>query len=191
MRNLISRAALLPLLLLIGLPAQAATWTIDPEDSHVYFSYKYGSDPYQGEFTNVEATFEIDPLSPSNCNFQVTIHIADIGIESPEVLDYLHDYELFDVDQFPTASFSAEKCSLTGMNSFESEGTLTIRDETHPMTFPFELNVEAGSGKIRFRLTSSVTIMRLDYGVGQGYWANTGEIPNDVEIKIDVYATQQ
>ncbi len=191
MRKFIISAAIAPLMLLIGLSAQAATWTIDPADSHVYFKYKYGNDPYQGEFTNVEATFEIDPLSPSNCNFQVTIHIADIDIESPEVLDYLHDYELFDVDQFPTATFKAESCRLTGMDSFESDGTLTIRDETHPMTFPFELDVETAGGKIRFRLTSSVTLMRLDYGVGQGYWANTGEIPNDVEVLIDVYATQQ
>jgi len=186
------RAVLAPLLLLlVALPAQAATWGIDPEDSHVYFKYKYGNDPYQGEFTNVEATFEIDPLSPSNCNFSVTIHIGDIGIESPEVLDYLHDYELFDVDQYPTASFKADKCRLTGIDSFESDGTLTIRDQTRPMTFPFELKVEMDGGRIRFRLTSTVTIQRLDFGVGQGYWANTGEIPNDVEITVDVYATQK
>jgi len=31
----------------------------------------------------------------------------------------------------------------------------------------------------------------LKYGVGQGYWANTGEIANDVTIKVDVYAVQQ
>lgn len=190
MRTLLYRAALAPLLLLIGLPAQAATWTIDPEDSHVYFKYKYGNDPYQGEFTNVEATFDIDPLDPTNCDFQVTIHIGEIGIDSPEVLDYLHDYELFDVDQFPTASFKAESCRLTGMNSFESDGTLTIRDVTKPMTFPFELDLEIDGG-LRFRLTSAVTLMRLDYGVGQGYWANTGEIPNDVEILVDVYAVKQ
>lgn len=191
MQTLLKRAAVASLLLFIGLPAQAATWTIDPEDSHVFFKYKYGSDPYQGEFSKVEATFEIDPLSPSECKFEVTIHIADIDIESPEVLDYLHDYELFDVDQFPTATFKAEKCRLTGMDSFESDGTLTIRDVTNPMTFPFDLDVETAGGKIRFRLKSAVTLQRLDYGVGQGYWANTGEIPNDVEIEIDVYATQQ
>jgi len=191
MRTLFHRAALASLLLLIGLPAQAATWVIDPEDSRVIFRYLYGSDPYEAEFKNVEATFEIDLLSPGTCNFSVTIPIADISIDSPEVLDYLLDYELFDVDQWPTASFKAEKCTLDSLNSFTSEGSLTIRDQTHPLSFPFKLDVETTGGKIRFHLTSEVTIQRLDYGVGQGYWANTGEVPNDVVVEIDVYAIRQ
>ncbi len=29
------------------------------------------------------------------------------------------------------------------------------------------------------------------FGVGQGYWASTAEIPNDVSIVIDVYAIGQ
>lgn len=191
MRTLINRTVLAPLLLLIGLPVQAATWVLEPGESSVIFQYNYGSDPYEGKFTNVEATFEFDPMRPGTCDFQVTIHINDIGIESPEVLDYLLDYELFDVDQFPTASFKAEKCSLDSLNAFTSEGTLTIRDQTHPLSFPFKFDIETLDGQIAFHLTSEVTIQRLDYGVGQGYWANTAEIPNDVVIKVDVYAIQQ
>lgn len=191
MRTLFYRAVLAPLLLLIGLPAAAATWVIDPDDSHVYFKYTFGGDSYQGEFKNVEATFEIDPMSPGNCNFSVTIPIGEISIDSPEVLDYLLDYELFDVDTWPTASFKAEKCRLESMNSFVSDGTLTIRDKTQPLSFPFELHVETAGGRIRFRLTSEVTIKRLEFDVGQGYWANTGEVPNDVIVEVDIYAIRQ
>ena len=38
---------------------------------------------------------------------------------------------------------------------------------------------------------SEVVIQRLDYGVGQGYWANTSEVPNDVTVSVDVYAVQE
>lgn len=191
MRTLFNRALGFSALLLVGLPVQAATWVLDPDESSVIFQYNFGNDPYEGEFTNVEAVFEIDPMSPGSCNFEVTIHIEDIGIDSPEALDYLLDYELFDVDQFPTATFKAEKCSLESMSSFVSEGELTIRDQTNALAFPFDLDVETGGGKIRFHLTSEVTINRLEYGVGQGYWASTAEIPNEVTIKVDVYAVQQ
>lgn len=190
-RSIFNRAALAPLLLLISLPLQAATWVLDPAESRVTFTYSYGTDPYTGEFKNVQARFEIDPMSPGSCKFEVTIPIADIAVDSPEVLDYLLDYELFDVDQWPNATFSAEKCSLKSMNSFSSDGTLTIRDQTHPLTFPFDFEVEIYDGQPRFHLTSEVTIQRLQFGVGQGYWANTGEVPNDVVIKVDVYAVQQ
>ncbi len=191
MGKFINRAVVAPLLLAFSLPTQAATWVLDPEDSSVIFGYSFGGDPYEGEFKNGEAVFEIDPMSPGDCNFTVTIPITDIAIDSPEALDYLHDYELFDVDQWPTATFSANSCRLQSMTSFVSDGTLTIRDQTNPLSFPFDLSVEMSGGKMRFHLTSEVTIKRLEYGVGQGYWASTGEIPNDVTIKVDVYAVQQ
>ena len=191
MRTLFYRAVLAPALLLICLPAQAATWVIDPADSRVIFKYFYGSDPYEAEFKNIEAIFQIDLLSPGTCNFSVTIPIADISVDSPEVLDYLLDLELFDVDQWPTARFEAVKCRLESLSSFVADGTLTIRDQTRPLSFAFEVNVETSGGKLRFHLTSEVTIKRVEFGVGQGYWANTAEIPNDVIIKIDVYAVPQ
>lgn len=191
MRTLLNRALLGVAFLIIGLPVQAAMWKLDPALSTVVFKYNYGSDEYQGTFTNIEANFDIDPTQPGGCKFDVTINIEDIEVDSPEVLDYLLDYELFDVDTWPAATFQAESCRLTGVTSFESDGTLTIRDQTKPMTFPFDLNIETCDGQVCFRLTSEVTILRLAYGVGQGYWANTAEVPNEVDVVVDVYATQQ
>lgn len=178
------RLVVIPLALLAVLPAHAATWELDPKGSKVIFKYSFEGKPYQGEFKNVKATFEIDPLKPAACKFTVTIPIKDLDVASKEVKDYLFDVELFDVDQWPTASFKAEKCTLKSVDSFVSEGTLTIRDQTNPLSFPFKLNIEQG----RFHLTSQVTIQRLKYGVGQGYWANTSGVPNDVVVAVDVYA---
>ena len=191
MRKLMNRALLGLALIVVGLPAKAANWVLDPGLSQVIFEYSYGTDPYQGIFSNVEATFDIDPMRPGSCKFDVTINIEDIDVDSPEVLDYLLDYELFDVDTWPTATFSAESCRLTGVTSFESDGTLTIRDQTQPMTFPFDLSIETCDGQVCFHLTSEVEILRLEYGVVQGYWANTAEVPNEVKVIVDVYAMQQ
>ena len=191
MFKLFSKAVLAPLVLLVVLPAQAATWVLDQEASSVFFQYKYGNDPYEGEFSNIEATFNIDPMSPESCDFQVTIPVGDIKLDSPEALDYLLDYELFDVDQWPTATFKAEACRLQSVSSFVADGTLTIRDQTNSLRFPFDLSIDTTEGELRFHLTSEVTIKRLEYGVGQGYWMSTAEIPNEVVIKIDVYAKPQ
>lgn len=191
MRTLFHRAALAPLLLVSSLSAHAATWVLDPTDSTVLFKYSYSGTPYQGKFENVEALFEIDPLSPGSCTFSVTIPIADINVGDEETLSYLLDVELFDVDQFPTATFKADKCRLESLNSFVADGTLTIRDQTQPLSFPFKLDVGTSEGKMRFHLTSEVTVQRLDFGVGLGYFANTSAIPNDVNIAVDVYAVMQ
>jgi len=190
MKTTITRAVFTPLLMVSALSAHAATWEIDPNESIVTFEYSYEGTPYQGQFGNIDATFDIDPMSPASCEFTVEIPIADIKVDSAEVLDYLLDLEMFDVDQWPTANFTADSCSLESMSSFVADGTLTIRDQTHPISFPFDLEVEVYDGQPRFHLTSEVTIQRLDFGVGQGYWANTATIPNEVIINIDVYAGQ-
>lgn len=187
MRKLFSQAALVPLMLLASASASAATWVNDPEDSTVIFKYSYSGTPYQGEFKNVEAIFELDPQSPGSCRFEVTIPITDIDVGDEETLSYMHDIELFDVDRFPTASFEATQCRLESLNSFVADGMLTIRDQTHPISFPFNLEIEGQ----RFRLTSEVTVQRLDYGVGLGYFANTSAVPNDVIVEVDVYAVMQ
>ena len=190
-RELMRRGVTASLLLLCGVTvqvtAQAATFEMDSAKSKVFFQYLYKNTPYQGEFKEVKATFKIDPTSPGSCEFSVTIPIAKLAVDSKEVVDYLLDVELFDVDQFPTATFKANKCRLQSANSFVADGSLTIRNQTKPISFPFKLEVGAQG----FHLTSEVTIKRLDFGVGQGYWANTAEIPNDVKVKVDVYAAQK
>ena len=191
MRNILKRALPGIALLVLALPASAANWILDPGMSQVIFQYSYGTDPYEGRFSNVEATFDIDIMRPTACEFDVTIHIEGIDVDSPEVQDYLLDYELFDVDTWPTATFKAENCRLPGVPSFEADGTLTIRDQSNPITFPFDLSIETCDGQVCFHLTSEVEILRLEYGVGQGYWANTAEVPNEVKVMVDVYAIQQ
>lgn len=191
MRKSFSKAAFAPLLLLGSLSANAATWVLDQDDSTVIFQYSYSDTPYQGEFTNIDAVFELDPANPADCKFEVTIPIIDMQIDDEETLSYMLDFELFDVDRFPTATFVADSCSLESANSFVSEGQLTIRDVTQPMTFPFDLEVDTSGDEVRFHMTSEVVLQRLDYGVGQGYFANTSAVPNDVTVIVDVYAVRQ
>ena len=191
MKSFFTRAVLAPAILLTGMSAQAADWVIDKADSKAIFKWTYYGTPYQGEFRNISATFDIDPLNPTECKFDVTIPIIDMVIDDAETMDYLLDLELFDVDQFPVATFKAEKCSIDGIDAFTSEGTLTIRDQTNPISFPFNLSVGMEDGGVRFHLTSEVTINRLEYGVGQGYWASTAAIPNEVVVEVDVYAVRQ
>ena len=87
MRNTFSKAALVPVLFLSSLQVQAANWELDPAESKVTFMYSYEGTPYQGEFQNVQATFDIDPTNPGSCNFVVTIQVSDIKVDSAEVLD--------------------------------------------------------------------------------------------------------
>ena len=71
---------------LLGLSAasQAAEWVLEP-GSQVTFEYSYGTDPYEGRFTNVQANFDIDPMRPTSCKFDVTINIEDIDVDHSRI----------------------------------------------------------------------------------------------------------
>lgn len=190
MRRLFSLAGLLSFGVFVCASAQAAVWTIAPDNSRVIFHYSYEGEAFQGEFKNIDATFDINPANPGACNIKVTIPIADIRVDSPDVLDYLMDEDMFHAEQFPTASFQASQCRLQSANSFVAEGQLTIRDQTHPLSFPFVFDVEMNDGQPRFHLSSEVTVKRLDYGVGTGFWSDTVALPNEIRIEVDVYSGQ-
>jgi polyisoprenoid-binding protein YceI len=190
MRKLFSLTGLSSLALLIGVSAQAATWTLEPGESRVIFHYSYEDEPFQGEFKNVDATFDINPASPGACKINVTIPIAEISVDSPDVLEYLMDEEMFNVEQFPTATFEANQCRLESVTSFLADGQLTIRGQTYPISFPFTFDIEMYDGQPRFHLSSEVTVKRLDYGVGTGFWADTVALPNEIRIEVDVYSGQ-
>ena len=87
MRNMFSKAALVQVLFLSSLHVQAANWELDPAESVVKFQYSYEGTPYEGQFQNVQATFDIDPTNPGSCNFAVTIQVSDIKVDSAEVLE--------------------------------------------------------------------------------------------------------
>jgi polyisoprenoid-binding protein YceI len=101
------------------------------------------------------------------------------------VADYdstMQDSAFFDGARFPTARFAAHSFRKTGENTYEADAELTIRDKTVPIVFPFRFVAE-GEGA---RLTSALTLKRLDFDVGTGDWADTALIANDVEVKVDL-----
>ena len=129
MRTLRSFTALLSLAAFVGVSAQAATWTLSPGDSRVIFHYAYEDVPGQGEFRNVDATFDIDAANPGACAINVSIPIAEIYVDTSEVKEYLLDVDMFNAAEFPTATFQASQCRLESGSAFVADGQLTIRDK--------------------------------------------------------------
>jgi polyisoprenoid-binding protein YceI len=43
-------------------------------------------------------------------------------------------------------------------------------------------------GRPRFPLNSEVTVKRLDFDVGTGWWLDTVAMPNEIRIEVDVYS---
>jgi polyisoprenoid-binding protein YceI len=89
---------------------------------------------------------------------------------------------------FPKAVYTSNKFVKTGDKTFTAEGTLTIRDKSQPVTLTFTQEEYSAT---RGRVKGSTTLKRLLFGVGQGEWADTKTISDDVLVDFVITATKK
>lgn len=164
---------------------QAAGWQ-KAEGATLGFKGSYQGETFEGRFERFTPTITFDPVALDDAGIEVDVDIASAKTGVADYDSTMQDTEFFDSKQFPGARFVANAFRKTGEDTYEADAQLTIRDKTVPIVFPFRFVVE-GEGA---RLTSTLTLKRLDFDVGTGDWTDTSLIANDVEVKVDLPLTR-
>lgn len=175
----------LPAVLMVG-TAQAAPacWTPVPEKSSITFSVDQAGAPLDGVFKSYTAKVCVDPKDAATGSVQVNVLTASADTEVPELDDALKDADFFDVARWPSASFVSESMRQTGPGQYSVTGKLTIRDVSRDVVVPFDWQT-VGDGKTA-KLTAHFSILRLDYQVGTGQWADPKWVGNKVDVALAV-----
>lgn len=82
------------------------------------------------------------------------------------------------------ATFRATSFKALGGNRYQAIGDLTVRGVTKPLTPPFTLVITGDVAK----MTASLALNRLAFGVGQGEWKTTEVVPGTVTVNISLTA---
>ena len=185
------RAAVLAiavLTLVTTLTYAATQWILQPKQSELGFTAKQAGAAFQGKFGKYTADIRFDPKDLATSRFEVKVDLASVDTGDAERDDILKGEDLFAVQKWPTATYVAESFQHQGGAKFAARGKLTLRGVTRdvPIQFTFETN-STGAW-----LKGSATIKRLDFGVGQGEWKDTGAdgIANDVEVRYALLLTK-
>jgi polyisoprenoid-binding protein YceI len=173
-------AVLLLLPAAFAVHAAPACWVPVPAQSAISFSVDQAGAPLQGVFKSYTASVCLDPKDAAKSTLRVDVDTASADTEVPELDDALKDSDFFDVAHWPKASFVGESVRQMGPGQYAVTGKLTIRDVTREITVPFVWQ-PAADGKSA-KLTAQTRIARLDYKVGQGQWADTKWVGNQVEL---------
>ncbi len=99
----------------------------------------------------------------------------------------LPEADWFAVASHPTASFTATKFRHVAGNRYEAIGKLTLRGISRPLKLPFTLTI---AGDVA-TMTGTATIDRTLFGVGQGEWAATTDLPAAVTVTVAVKADRK
>jgi polyisoprenoid-binding protein YceI len=179
-------ALLLVLSLLAASPALASDWTVDPGKSRLGFSGTQTGTPFQGSFGTWQAEISFDPTFPEAGHAKVTIDLASARTGDTQRDTALPQPEWFDVATHPQASFTADHFVAKGGDAYEARGKLTIRGAAKDVVLPFTLTISGDQAAAKGHLS----LMRSDFGIGQGPWSSGQWVALEVGVDVDLVATK-
>lgn len=190
LRRMLPKLAVCGLLVASALPTSAApratAYVGEQARESLTFTFEQAGAKTSGRFERCDVQLMLDPAKPEVGRLAVTVDVGSLDTGSEERDRELRGEDLFDVANHPRATYVATQIAALGKDRYEARGRLTIRGVERPVTLPFTLRFLREGVRATTRLQGSVTIRRLDFGVGQVAWQSTEYVGNDVEVKFDV-----
>ena len=176
------------LLLLPGMAlALVTSWKIVPERSKIIFIARQNGAPVTGKFTSFNGKIHFNPDKLSESKARIIVDMNSISTTYQDLTDTLKAADWFDMKLFPDAVFNSSTFSKVGDNQYQAKGTLTIRDQTVPLTLMFTFKQPTADTA---QVVGSTLLKRNAFGVGQGEWASTIEVQDDVKVNFTVHAVK-
>lgn len=165
-------------------PGTATAWRVDAQASRIAFSGEHAGAPFTGRFERWEAQIWFDPadLAGSKAVVDVATGSARTGDATQE--GSLGSAEWLDPAGFPTARFEASRFRALGGDRYEAGGTLTIKDQTAPVTLTFTYRRD---GEVA-RVEGTTTLDRTAFDLGMASDPSAQWVSREVEVRIEVVA---
>ena len=168
------------------LPAPGV-WEIDPGHTDVSFIGRHFMvTKVRGRFTGVTGAVVIaEDIEASHV--EVSIDMATVESGSAARDEHIRSAELFDVDQYPRATFRSTQVSWNG-TSGTVQGDLTIHGTTRsvPLAVAFEGYARDPWGGDRAIFSARTKVNREDFGITWNMAVETGGVLVSKEIQIEI-----
>ena len=179
-----SGLALASTLLLAALPAQAQQQLV-PAQSSIEFTAKQMGVPMQGQFKKFDAQVAFDPAKLTSSRIRFTVDTGSATMGARETDAELPKPAWFNVVKFPHATFESSSIKALGGGKFDVAGKLTVKGSAVDVTVPVTL---AQSGATT-TATGTLPIKRLAFKIGDGEWADTSMVADEVQVKFKLALT--
>lgn len=187
-RSLLALAAALA----VAAPAAAQTWDIDTAHSSAQFAVKHLMvSTVRGDFGKTTGTIEFDGKNVSSIKVNATIDATSINTRNEGRDKHLKSADFFDVEKFPTITFTSKSVAAAGAGKFKVTGDLTMRGVTKQVVLDVDgpsAEIKGTRGETRIGATATTTINRQDFGVSWSRALDGGGVvvSDQVQITIDL-----
>ncbi|SHF84402.1 YceI family protein [Streptoalloteichus hindustanus] len=164
------------------------TYTIDPSHSQIGFVARHAMvTKVRGAFNDFAGTAVFDAANPEATAVTVTIQAASIDTRNAQRDEHLRGNDFFDMSTYPEITFVSTALRVTGDDTFDLVGDLTVKGVTREVTVPFTYQGAATDpfGNQRLGFEGSVVINRKDYGVTWNAALETGGVLVSDKITLE------
>lgn len=184
-RALLSAALALASTVAIAAPV---TYKIDPNHTDVVARWShFGFSHPIANFLQADGTLVYDAAKPTASRVEVTLPLAGLDAQVPDLTEHLRSADFFDAAQFPNATFKSTSVKAAGKGKLIVIGDLTIKGVTKPVTLNVTFN-KAGVHPLGKReaigFDATATVKRSEFGLG----AYVPNVSDEVTLTITTEA---
>ena len=165
--------------------AQADSLTFEPDHTSVIFTYEhFGLSHPSGKIMGATGTLTLDREDLSKSVVDITLDLETLTTALPDFDTLLKGDKYFDIARFPTATFRSTKVELTGENTANVTGDLTIHGITQSAVLAATFNKKAFNPavfKTGYGFSATAHLSRKAFGLGN-YEPIVGD---DIDLIID------
>lgn len=167
--------------MLMAASAGASAQGVLIDRSEIRFVAKQTGGGVEGRFRKWKANVDFRPRDPAKSKALFEIELASIDLASEETETEARRPAWFDTAKFPVATFESTAVRAAGGDRYEVNGRLSIKGVTRNVLIPVALHKDAGGNSVA---EGEFTVKRLDFRIGEGMWADTSTVADEVVIRI-------
>lgn len=168
--------------------ANAAEWVLDPSHSQILFSYNHlGFSTTYGMFSGFSGEISFDPEEPEAASVSVEIPTETIITGWAERNQHFLSEDFFDAGGAPLITFKSTAIEVTGDNTANITGDLTVNNVTNPVVLQTVFNGVREHPQAQQPWTgfsATATLLRSDWDMG----AFAPFVGDEVDLAIEVEA---
>lgn len=168
-----------------ALEVKPGHYVLDPAHGKITWMVSHlGYSVYIGQFSDVSADLTLDPKDIGKTALTATVKTDSVGTFNDELEKQLKGEGFLDTSKYPTATFKSNKVTVTGPQTAQIDGDLTLDGKTAPIVISATFN-NAGVDPIDHAYTvgfDGATIIRRSTFGASKYVPLVGD---NVQLKIE------
>jgi cytochrome b561/polyisoprenoid-binding protein YceI len=158
-------------------------WTLAP-GGRLGWTSSWSGAGINGSFGRWTSDIRFNPAALDKSKISVTVDLASVTSGDGERDSTLKSDDFFSTASHPKAVWTSGRIRSLGGNRYSADGSLSLRGVSRAVPLSFTLDLAGRDAKV----SGGGTLNRTDFGVGQGDYAKTDEIPGPVAISFNFRA---